>query len=315
MIGDREAFIAARRDRWRRLDGLLLAARRLEPAEWSELASLYRAVCNDLARTTDLDLGEDLRGHLDDLAARAHGALYGARPSGGLRLARLIGVEIPREIRANGWTFALANLLFYGPWLIGCIGALIDVDFATGVLPAEMLASMEQMYAEPDLLRGDGEDAAMAGFYVMNNVGIALRCFATGALAGLGPVFFLVYNGLILGTVTGYLFAVGHGGNLLSFIAGHSPWELTGVVIAGTGGLRLGWALIDTGGLTRAASLRLAAPGLYRLVSGAIFVLLVAAAIEGFFSASPLPAQVKWAFGVLQVAIVAGWIAFGGRRP
>jgi uncharacterized membrane protein SpoIIM required for sporulation len=313
-MGDREAFIAERRDRWRRLDGLLLASRLLTPAEWSDLASLYRSVCNDLARATDLDLGEDLRAHLDDLAARAHGALYGARPSGGLRLIRLLAVEVPREIRAHGGTFALANLLFYGPWLIGCVGALVSLDFATGVLPSSMLQSMEEMYADPTLTRGDGDDASMAGFYVLNNVGIALRCFTTGALAGLGPVFFLVYNGLTLGTVTGYLFAVGRGGNLLAFIAGHSPWELTGVVIAGTAGLRLGWALIETGGLTRAASVRLAAPALYRLVSGAVFVLLVAAAIEGFFSASPLPAVVKWAFGVLQVAIVGAWIGFGGRR-
>ena len=46
------------------------------------------------------------------------------------------------------------------------------------------------------LSRGGGGDAMMAGFYVYNNVGIAFRCFSTGALAGLGSVFYLVYNGV-----------------------------------------------------------------------------------------------------------------------
>lgn len=313
MSHDRDTFIAARRDRWRRLEGLL-GARAPTPADWAEIASLYRSTCNDLARATDLDLGDDLRGHLDDLAARAHGALYGARPSGGLRLAHLIGRDAPREIRANGTLFLIASALLYGPALIGGIGAAISPEFAMALLPAETLRGMEQMYADPDGVRPEGQDAMMAGFYVMNNVGIALRCFATGALAGLGPLYFLVSNGLFLGTVAGYVAGAGHGVTFVTFVAGHSAWELTGVVIAGTAGLRLGWAMIETHGLTRAASIRAVAPALYRLVAGSVFTLLVAASIEGFVSAGPFPPPIKWGFGLLQVVVIAAWIRFGGRR-
>lgn len=36
----------------------------------------------------------------------------------------------------------------------------------------------------------------MAGLYVYDNVGIALRCFALGIFGGLGSAFYLVQNGL-----------------------------------------------------------------------------------------------------------------------
>ncbi|MCA9495245.1 MAG: stage II sporulation protein M, partial [Myxococcales bacterium] len=142
----------------------------------------------------------------------------------------------------------------------------------------------------------------------------AFRCFATGILAGAGPLFYLVYNGLVIGTVGGYLTGVGLGGNLLAFVVGHSAWELTGVCVAGAGGLRMGWALIATGGRTRIGSLTAAGPVLYRIVLGAATMLLVAAAIEGFWSAGPVPMSGKLVFGFAQVVVVVSWLGFGGRR-
>ncbi|MEM6931857.1 MAG: stage II sporulation protein M, partial [Myxococcota bacterium] len=61
-------------------------------------------------------------------------------------------------------------------------------------------------------------------------------------------------------------------------------------------------------------SLQRAAPSLFRLVLGVALLLIVAAAIEGFWSASPVPRPVKFAFGAVQWVVVFGWFAFGGRR-
>jgi len=171
---------------------------------------------------------------------------------------------------------------------------------------------MEEMYSE-SIGRSSGQDAAMAGFYVWNNVGIAFRCFATGALAGLGSVFYLVYNGLVLGTVEGFLWTRGRGWNLLDFTIGHTPWELTGIAMSGAAGLKLGWALVVTEGRTRMGSLRAAAPEIYRLVLGTAALLLVAAAIEGFWSAGPAPLWAKILFGAVGTLAIVLWLILGGR--
>lgn len=310
---DRDAFVAARRPRWRELDALLQEGPDDGP-EWARLAALYRGVAADLSRARGLGLPPDVLRYLDQLVARAHNRLYGAGRAGGGGLLHLVLAEFPAELR-RGWPFFLAaSALFYLPFALGTVGALVDTGFALAVLPQAQLEQMEAMYSGDELARAAGEDALMAGFYVWNNVGIALRSFATGAFAGLGSVFTLIYNGLVLGVVEGHLWSVGAGWNLLRFTAGHTPWELTGVVVAGTAGLRLGWALVVTEGRTRAGSLKAAGPALYRLVAGATALLLMAALIEGFWSASPVPMWGKLLFGAVQVVLVGVWLALGGYR-
>jgi len=76
----------------------------------------------------------------------------------------------------------------------------------------------------------------------------------------------------------------------------------------------MGYALIDTGGLTRVGSLRRAAPEIAQLVAGAAMMLVIAAAIEGFWSPSSAPAPVKWSVAGLLTVAVTAYLALAGRR-
>ena len=154
----------------------------------------------------------------------------------------------------------------------------------------------------------------MAGFYIQNNVGIAFRCFATGILFGLGSVFFLLYNGVVIGATIGWVIHRGHGENILTFICGHAPFELTAICIAGGAGLQIGYALVRTGGRTRLGSLRAQAPAVGAIVGGAALMLVVAAGVEGFWSPSGLPAPVKWVAAGVFTLLVAAYLALAGRR-
>jgi uncharacterized membrane protein SpoIIM required for sporulation len=180
-------------------------------------------------------------------------------------------------------------------------------------MPRDALRDAAWSYTKGFGERSVGASASMAGFYVRNNVGIAFRCFATGALFGAGSVFFLFYNGLAIGTTIGFVSRTGGGQNILNFICGHAPFELTAIVIAGTAGLRLGHALIVTGGRTRWGSVRAASRELGDLILGAAAMLLVAAAIEAFWSPASFPAPVKWAFSGLGAAAIPTFLLFSGR--
>jgi uncharacterized membrane protein SpoIIM required for sporulation len=309
---DREAFLRERRDRWAALEALVGRGPRTG-SEWAELASGYRAVCADLARARVLVQPEEVERYLEQLAGRAHNALYGGHGAERPGVIRLLAVDFPAALRSNLGYFGLSSLFFYGPLVLGLLTSLADPRYAAGVLPEAQLVQMEEMYTG-EIQRQSWQDASMAGYYVMNNIGIAFRCFATGGLFGLGSVWYLVYNGLVIGTTFGYLLAVGRGTQLLTFAVSHAPWELTGIVVAGAAGLKLGWSLVDTGGRSRLASVRAAAPALYRLVAGATAMLGVAAATEGFWSASPMPLPAKVAFGAFSAVVIAGWLTLGGRR-
>jgi len=315
----RDEFVAEREPRWAELDRLLQQANPLGQGERTRrVAALYRALSADVMQVRSLGFGADLRRRLDALASRTHGFLYRTpERQGSFAFRQMLG-EFPRVVRRH-WAFvAAAAVLFWLPFVLGLAGTLWRPGFGERVLPPEMLEAMSSAYGESFAQgRPDGGDAAMAGFYVYNNVGIAFRCFATGILFGAGSIFFLVYNGLVTGTVVGWVSAHGNGHNILTFVCGHSPFELTAIVIAGAAGLQIGYALIDTGGLSRRSSLLAAGRSAIVLVMGAGVALLVAAGVEGFWSASAAPDGIKWSVAVLNSLLVLGYLSCGGRgrRP
>jgi uncharacterized membrane protein SpoIIM required for sporulation len=312
-----DVFVAERQPRWNELDRLLSgkALHRHDGATIATVATLYRIVCSDLMRARSAGYTPDLLAFLDGLVSRAHNAIYGAQP---FRLPDFLAgifVEFPRALRRN-WVFFLSSTaLFCIPLVLGIIAGFGSREVASSIMPAAALEGMVDAYSTGfDEGRATGADAQMAGFYVYNNVGIAFRCFATGILFCLGSVFFLVYNGLVIGVVTGFVGAAGYGHNILTFMCGHAPFELTAILIAGGAGLQMGWALVDTGGRTRVGSLRRAAPDIARLVIGAACMLIIAAVVEGFWSPSSLPPPVKWTASAIFTAAVAIYLGFAGRR-
>ncbi|HEU4577181.1 MAG TPA: stage II sporulation protein M [Polyangiaceae bacterium] len=307
----RDEFVAEREPRWRELEQLL-AASVAQGEATRRIAALYRALSADVMQVRSLGFGADLRRRLDALASRAHNCLYRAPEREGSFAFREMLRDFPRLVRQHWGFVAVATLLFWLPFALGLAGALFRPGFAEHVLPPETLEAMNTWYAKSEV-RPDGGDSAMAGFYVYNNVGIAFRCFATGILFGAGSIFFLVFNGITLGTSFGWVIANGHGRNILTYCCGHSPFELTAIVISGAAGLQIGFALLDTGGLSRRSSLLRAGRSALVLVVGAGVFLLVAAGFEAFWSAAPVPDPVKWVVAGLNTLFVLAYLALGGR--
>jgi uncharacterized membrane protein SpoIIM required for sporulation len=316
MALTQDAFVAARQKDWNEL-GQLLASRgiaSLEPRLISRVGALYRGLCADLMRARGAGYDAELVAFLDDLAGRAHNALYAAPPHRMSAAWLLFARDFPAAIRRRARFLAFSAALFLIPGVVGFAGAYASRAFAAEVLPEEQLAQMEQAYSKGF---NDGRDpsvnALMAGFYVNNNVGIAFRCFATGILFGLGSMFFLIYNGLVIGTVMGFVSRAGHGYNIFTFCCGHSTFELTAIVISGAAGIQMGYALVATGGLTRLGSLRSQAKEIAHLILGAAGMLMIAAAIEGFWSPSSVPAPVKWGVAGALAILVTTYFLVAGR--
>lgn len=318
MSGDAQQL--ARAAEWHRLERLLDGrndeGRPLQPVDLLELARLYRAAAADAARARTVGADDTTLAYLDRLLARAHNLLYRAPAGRADAVWHFLHADLPRAVRRNLQLFAASHVAFYAPFLFGLVTALALPAFAPALLGQDAVDSYRAMYAAtPDEGRTVGSGTLSVSYYIQHNTSIAFEVFACGIFAGLGTVFMLVYQGLVIGTVFGLLLGDAKGGHLLTFTCGHSAWELTAIVLAGTAGLKMGLALVDTGGRTRLGSLRAARADIATLVLGAAVMLAIAATIEGLWSPSPLPAPVKWAFAVLQVVIVAGYFSRAGRVP
>jgi uncharacterized membrane protein SpoIIM required for sporulation len=319
------AFRTRRQVEWDRLDALVRTVqgrglRRLDVDQVAQLSPLYRDACADLSRAQAARYSAPLVDYLQGLVAAAHSVLYGGQAKGrwtgrvrgsSLRIAL---EEFPRAVRRHRRAMLVAFLLFFVPFFGGLLATIHDPSFAVRIVPEGQLRPLAEAYKQGfSEARGFGQDAAMAGFYVNNNVGIALRCFATGLVFGLGSAFYLVENGLATGAIMGYVVSRGAGDSILTFIVGHGSLELGAIVLAGGAGLALGWSIVAPGDKTRVASLQATARSIVFIVFGAAVMLFMAAAVEGFWSASPVPSTVKRAVGAVMLSIVLAYILLAGR--
>jgi uncharacterized membrane protein SpoIIM required for sporulation len=177
---------------------------------------------------------------------------------------------------------------------------------------------MEEMYKPTNHhlgMRASDTNFTMFGYYIWNNVRIGFQTFAGGLLAGVGSVWFLAANGVIIGSVAGYLTQVGYSATFWSFVAGHSSLELIAIVLSGAAGLRLGLAVIAPGNRSRKSALVAAAKPAVRIMYGAAILFFLAACVEAFWSPhTALPPNAKIAIGVAGWALVLLYFLFAGRR-
>lgn len=321
------AFVERRRADWEELDSLVHLAqtkgeKKLLPVSVAKLPALYRDVCADLSRAQAARYGAPLLEYLEGLTASAHAVLYG-KPSRAIasRLAESEGramsalFAFPRAVRRRWRPVLLAAALFFVPLVAGLVASHYDPTFAFRIVPRSMLDPLTEAYAKGFAEgRTLGENSLMAGFYVNNNVGIALRCFALGIFGGLGSALYLVHNGLSIGAILGYVASQGAGGNILTFVVGHSAFELGAIVLAGAAGLSVGWSIVAPGDRTRAASLQAVARDVVVIVAGASVMLLVAAGIEGFWSGSSVSPDIKRSVGAALAVLVLAYLLLAGRR-
>jgi len=303
---------------WNDFAEQLADARKGKGVDAALLAARYRRVCENLALAQSRAYPIHLVARLEGLAQDAHQLIYRRQDYGLRRLGRLLRVELPHAVRAEGRYVGLALLLFALPLAASFLLAWHGPDFALHLLDASQLRRYESMYADGKQALGRMRDADgdwyMFGFYIFNNIGIGFRCFGAGILAGVGSAFVLVYNGLLIGVVAGHLTRVDLGHNFWPFVCTHSAFELTGIVLSGAAGLRLGLGWLAPGRLTRLEALRASALAAVPLVYAAFFLLLVAAAFEAFWSgAAWISPAVKYSVAGVCWALVLMWLLLLGR--
>jgi uncharacterized membrane protein SpoIIM required for sporulation len=322
MTATPRQFELAHAPAWAELEALLgeAEAARAKHGQWdaARLAALYRSACEQLALAQARAYPIHLVQRLEVLTQRAHRLIYRRQGLHLDALARLFRRDFPRAVRAHGGYVAAAAALFVLPMLALGWASWRDPGFILHLLDAATVQRFDSMYGPGDNDLGRTRDAEtdwqMFGFYILNNIGVGFQCFASGIFAGIGSAFFLFFNGLFAGAVAGFLVARGHGENFLSFVVTHSAFELTAIVLAGAAGLRLGHAWIAPGRLTRLQALRAAAREAVVVVYGVVGMLVLAAAVEAFWSSARwIAPQLKYGVGTGCWLAVFAYLGLQGR--
>ena len=321
----KQAFFEQRhQDSWKRfgkcLEQLESGKRQQTGEKTDTFAADYRRICQQLALAQERGYSSHLIDQLQQLAMRGHQQFYRHRSHLGARILAFLIAGFPRLVREEWRSIAIASLLFYGSLLLMGVLVYHFPDLVYSVMAPERVSEMESMYSPeatrlgPMSTRDAGDDWQMFGYYIMNNIGIAFQTFASGLLFCVGSLFFLLFNGLMIGTVAGHLTQVGYIETFWSFVIGHGAFELTAITFSGAAGLKLGWALLAPGLLSRLEALRQAAARAVQLIGGVILMLLIAAFVEGYWSSmTQFSATVKYLVGAGLWLLVGSYFLLAGR--
>src|SRR5262249_55660579 len=155
------------------------------------------------------------------------------------------------------------------------------------------------------------------------NISVAFAAFAFGITAGIGTVWMMLLNGLMMGVVGVACWREGMSLPLWSFVAAHGVIELPAIFIAGGAGLGIARGLLFPGVLSRGSALVGAGPGVESFGCG-WFRLVVFVELGGVFFPPPPTARILNFFlpGVLPPLFFfppnpprQPWVKGGGTPP
>ena len=309
-------LLESRKANWRELEALCKQlegrSRRGMPARVvARFSALYRSACADLALADSYQLPAGTVRYLHHLVGRAHNQLYRSRSFNMSTWLEQLFVEVPQRLFRDG-ALRVAFCIFWGVFILSGLLSYARPDFAQRVVGKQQIQAVEEMYDNPKQGRVANLNGFMAGFYVYNNAGIGLRCFAWGLLFGIGGLFATVYNAAFLGGIFGHMATVPQQENFFQFVTAHGPYELTAIVLSAAAGMKLGFSLIDTKGLGRIDALQQAAREMMPCAAAAMIMFLMAAAIEGFISPSAAPYWVKASVGVFSAGTLVWYFVILG---
>ena len=327
MIVNLERFVAEERPRWTRLDEILrrLAEdpwRKLPLGEARELELLYQRAAADLARLSTYAAEPEARRYLENLVARGHAEIHGARGEGGrFRPGEWFGRTLPRTFRRQRRAFWLALALTMAGTGFGGAALALDPAAKQVLMPFEHLrGSPADRVAHEMADQGrhlSDRKARFSGLLMTHNTRVTLTAMALGMSWGLGTLVLLFSNGVMLGAVAMDYVLAGQTTFLLGWLLPHGVVEIPAILVGGQAGFVLAGALLGRGrrqGL--AARLRTAAPDVVTLCFAAAAMLVWAGIVEAFLSQyhePVLPYAVKIAFGVLELVALVWYFIRAGR--
>lgn len=317
-----DQFIRDRRPEWEKLESIVALSdrrgvRRLQPEAAHTLVHLYRDVSADLARLRALDASPELVSQINRLVARAHGQIYRSAGRKSHSIAEFFLVHYPRLFRET-WRFTFAS------FLISCLFAGIAYrmvqthpDLVADIMGPQMAQEFRGEKTADDIKTRFRvpPHAILSSLVTGNNIVVALKAFALGITFGIGTVYVLMFNGMMVGGIAGAYARSGVARDLWMTLLPHGALELSAIVVAGGAGLMLGYSLWCPGQRTRRRALREDAMKAGQLVIGLIPAFMVAGFIEGFITPNDsLPDVFKVILGVLIAVVFWLFLCLGGRR-
>ena len=275
------AFVRQNKDKWVKYESLLRNNRSLYP---EKLSDLYIELSDDLSYSKTFYPGSNTTVYLNRLTAEAHQKIYRSKKESGNRFITFFTIEFPTQFHKHQKQLLLSFLIFVGFCIVGAYSSASDSAFVRSIMgdayvnmTLENIANNDPMAVYKKMTETD-----MFLGITINNIKVSLLAFSFGILAGVGTVFLLMQNAIMLGSFQYFFYDKGLLWESARTIWIHGTIEISVIIVAGCAGLVVGKSILFPGTYSRLKSFTMGVKDGLKIVISTIPFFIIAGFLEGF---------------------------------
>lgn len=192
--------------------------------------------------------------------------------------------ELPLLFKKHHRVLLFSFLVFCLFVFIGVFSSMYDENFIRGVLGDNYVDMTEENIAKGDPFGVYKDDNPFSMFVriAFNNTFVALLMVISGLLAGIGTLYFMWQNGLMLGCFQYMFFAKGLGLKSVMVIWIHGTIEILSLVIAATAGFIIALGILFPGTYSRMESFKRGVKDAMKIMVVLVPLFIVASFFESY---------------------------------
>lgn len=284
-------FLKDNYKRWQKTEAIIQGREKSSP---DEMAEFFVQISDDLAFAQTNYPDSPTTKYLNQLATQMFRLIHKNKHFQLNRILQFWQKDLPLVFYQERKAMLYSFLIFALFTLIGVISVHFDIDFAKVVLGDSYVHMTEQNIEMGDPVAvyqngkdgGNWYDESTFSFVriALNNIRVSLLTFLAGAFFGLGTIYFLFRNGVMLGAFQWFFYKKGVLMTSFLTIWIHGTIEISCIIIAGMAGLVLGSGFLYPGTYTRKESFIIRGQRALKIMLGIIPLIILAALFEGYIS-------------------------------
>lgn len=267
-----------------------------------------RSLASDLSLSRTLLPDNRLTKTLEQLLIRANILFHQPANNIGRELIQLYKYDASNVFKELQFRIYMVSLLFVSCMVVGWLLISNFPELVSLFASEEMIEKVQQGELWTDGLLNIMPSSILAFQIIANNVMVTLFAYALGVFYGLGTLYIISLNGLMLGAILAFTHQYGLLERILAFVFPHGVVELSVICIAGAAGVSLGEALARPGQMTRQQAFQKSTHQAGKLLAISIPFLIGAGVIEGYIS--PNESYPMWSRIVVGLAYEVIFLAF-----
>ena len=275
------AFVKQNKAKWSKFESALQNNSDIHP---NELSRLYLEITDHLSYARTFYPQSHTLTYLNGLSSKAHQKIYRTKRESPARLLSFFTYEFPKEFYRYQKQLLLAFLVFVMFTAVGSFSAATDGAFVRSILGDayvnKTLQNIEQN--DPMAIYKEMEEIDMFLGITINNIRVALMAFVFGILVGVGTLYLVMQNAVMLGSFQYFFYKKGLFWESVRTIWIHGTIEISVIIVAACAGLVVGKSILFPGTYTRLTSFIQGVKAGLKIVVSTIPFFIIAGFLEGF---------------------------------